>query len=201
MARDVKRNNRERQLRKTGEGLSWDDLRVPLSATKRGGSKDPTFAVWLDDDDGSQGVFAYYFSGSQEMEVYFDAQLPHARKIPSDIVWHIHWSIPRDTSGEIGQTVVWGLEITSASIGAVFPATTLYTGTHTIDGTEENKHLLTNIATLSDSALGISAMSVCRLYRDVNADDYGDTVVGLEIDAHYVLDSLGSDELAAKTYT
>lgn len=61
-----------------GDARVWDDLRIPISATKLGGSKDPTFSQVLNDGAGSQGVFAYVFSASQEKELYFVAGMEGA---------------------------------------------------------------------------------------------------------------------------
>ena len=47
----------------------YEDLRVPVTATKAGGSKEPGFIQVKDNGSGSQGVFAYAFDKTAEQEL------------------------------------------------------------------------------------------------------------------------------------
>jgi len=66
-----------------------------------GGSKFPTFTKITDDGSGSQGVFTYEFSASQEQEIYFVAQLPHGYKSGTDLYPHIHWYPTNTDTGSV----------------------------------------------------------------------------------------------------
>ena len=106
-------------LQFSNDAVCWEDLRVPAVSTRLGGTKDPDFALFKNDGEGSpsQGVFTYWFDNSTEEELYFAAQLPHAWN-GTDILAHVHWTPA--VNGGAGQTVCWGLEYTWASIGGDF---------------------------------------------------------------------------------
>ena len=169
----------------------WEDLRVPLNAVKLGGSKDPTFSKVNDDGLGSQGVFAYVFSNSQEQEVYFQVQIPHSWKLEDVLYPHVHWSPADSTTG----TVRWGLEYSWANLNAVYSATTIITGDEVVSADSTKKHLLTEIGSgIDGSAIsGVSSMLDCRLFRDVSVS--GNLAAGValkEFDFHYEIDTVGS---------
>jgi hypothetical protein len=172
-------------------------LRVPISATKLGGSKDPSYSKFKDNGLGSQGVFLYYFSASQENELYFTVQLPHSWVEGSNLEAHVHW-IP-SANGAAGQVVNWGLEYTWSQLGSVFGNTQIISANDTLQGGASlvaNQHYLTELGQIDGSGKGLSSMLVCRVFRDatgvLKTDDYPSTTGLLEIDFHYEIDSLGS---------
>lgn len=174
---------------------NWDDIRVPVFSTNKGGTKDPDFVKVLDDGVASQGVFTYAFDKLTEEELYFAVQLPHGWKLESDIEPHVHW-MPK-TSGP--GSVSWGLEYSIAKIGTVFPGTTIIYGneTHVVESLVENKHYLTDLGFIDMTGVDlVSAMIMCRVFRDATGagetDDYDDDANLLEIDFHYQIDSVGS---------
>ncbi len=173
----------------------WDDLRVPVYSTKRGGSKDPDFVKILDNGAGSQGVFAELFSASTEEELYFAVQMPHSWKQGTDIKTHVHWSPVATGSGAIS----WGLEYTMQEIGATFPATTIISGNTPVpnESLVADRHYLTGLGTIDMSAVdSVSAMIICRVFRDatgaLQTDDYASDVALLEVDFHFEIDTMGS---------
>jgi hypothetical protein len=175
----------------------WDDLRVPLTATKLGGSKDPTFAKVLDNGDGSQGVFAYQFAHNQEKEVYFTLQLPHSWKLGSKIYPHVHW-FPMTTATGV---VCFGLEYTWQVKGAAFGNTNIIYGEKTIATPSQFVHQYEDIDDGIDGA-GITEMSsmlMCRVFRDVSVDgNLAAAVALMEIDFHIESDTVGSKEIFSK---
>lgn len=194
-------------LRLNGTATAFEDLRVPTSSTKAGGSKEPTFAQLKDNGSGSQGVFIDWFDKSLEEELYFDVQLPHAWKEGTDIFPHVHW-IPK-TTGASGNFVRWGLEYTWSSVNELFGDTTIIysdatsAATATVSGDAimtADKHHISRIGVGATGIDGtnkkISSMLVCRVFRDAtNGDDNYNYDAGLlEIDFHYEIDSLGSEE-------
>lgn len=151
---------------------------------------------------GSLGVVLPFFSNTTRNELYFTAQLPHGWREGSNIEPHIHWVPP--TNGGVGERVTWGLEYSWASVGDVFGNTTILTGS-TVGPTDEDlvayKHYVTDLGTIDATGKTLSSMLVCRVFRDpldVN-DNYGDFATLLEIDFHYEVDSLGSQEEFIKT--
>ena len=186
-----------------GTATQWDDLRIAINSTKLGGSKDPGFAVFKTDGGApaSQGVFLYWFDKSNEEELYFVAQMPHAWDEGTDIECHVHW-VPASTSASAGLDVCWGLEYTWANINGTFGNTTLIYGDEQTNGATEtitvDKHYLTELGTIDATGKTMSSMLVCRVFRDATGaggtDDYDDDAGLLEIDFHYQINSLGSKE-------
>lgn len=175
----------------------WDDLRVPLTSVKLGGSKDPDFAKVLDDGDSSQGVFAYLFSATTEEEVYFAVQIPHSWKHGTQLHPHVHFMPTAD--GSAGQKVSWGLEYSFCKTGSVFPDTTiLYNDTTYYDSDlVEKTHYLTELGEISTEGIdSVSSMLLCRVFRDATGaggtDDYASDVALLEFDFHFQMDANGS---------
>lgn len=178
----------------------WDDIRVPVTSTKLGGSKAPEFAVLFDNGAGSQGVFTYLFDKDAEEELYFTVQLPHNYKYGTDLHAHVHWSPTAD--GVENSKVNWGLEYILMEIGQVGSTTNIisnnvHSPADVIPVT--GKHYLTEIGEISGANIdSVSAMILCRVFRDatgaLKTDDYGRDAALLEIDFHYEIDSLGSRE-------
>lgn len=182
----------------------YDDLRVPATATKTGGSKIPDFIKIADNGSGSQGVFSYAFDDATEEEVYFFVQLSHKWKIGTTIFPHVHW-MPVSPGGA-GETVSWGLEYTMADAGSVFANSSIIYGntTNIAETLVQKKQYITSIGSGIDMATitGVSPMLACRLFRDAAGtgltDSYADDAALLEFDFHYEIDALGSDEKYTK---
>ncbi|MDM8534593.1 hypothetical protein QUF55_07830 [Clostridiaceae bacterium HSG29] len=190
--------NENGELRLYGEATQWDDLRFPALATKREGSKQPGIEKMFDNGSGSQGVLAYVFDKTAEEELYFMVQLPHNWKMGSDIEAHVHW-LGQDNGGT-GTDVCWALEYTWSNIGDVFGNTTIIHGDTNHEGEDivADKHYLTELGVISATGKSFSSMMICRIFRDATnsqgTDDYDFDAALLEIDFHYQVDSLGSNE-------
>lgn len=171
--------------------IGWDDLRIPITTTKLGGTKDPGFEVFRTNTGGtSQGVFVYQFDKTSEEEVYFIVQLPHSYKLGTNVLPHAHWAV--DTVPAGGTNVRWGLEYTVAEIGNAFPVTTTVYTTAT-DPVTQYKHLINSFTAISGSNVdSISAIILCRVFRDVANDNFDDDAALLEVDFHYQIDRNGS---------
>jgi len=180
----------------------WDDLRVPVTSTRKGGSKDPDFAVWLKDTAGtSQGVFLEWFDKDTEEELYFSVQLPHNYKLGTPIHAHVHWV--GKSAGGFGQGVSWGLEYTWIDIAGLFGVTTII-GSNVATGQvgaspAADTHYLTELGMITPGAnqgANVSSMLTCRLFRDATSsiatDNYTADAGLLEIDFHYQIDTPGS---------
>ena len=188
----------------------WDDIRVPGSAGRPGASFPPTFTTM------SVAPFdtlaLNWFSNVIEEQLFFQVQLPHTWKEGTDIKPHVHWT-PEINAGA-NECVQWGLEYSWSNISGSFGAsTTIYS-----DGTDDttatsagvtivaSDHYLSAInktagggaAVVDGTGKTLSSMLACRLFRDVSdtgpgTDDYGDEAGLLELDFHYEIDSLGSE--------
>jgi hypothetical protein len=183
-----------------GTAQPWDDLRVePVARTT--GVNAPTFEKWYDDSGGtSRGVYLYSFDNaieSSQKEIFFTMQLPHSWN-QDDVDIHVHW-VAESTASD--SKVRWGLEYAWAEIGAVFGDTVIVyadTDTESATGTTANEHKVTPFAAISPTTDqdGISSVLIGRLFRNSAADE--DTYTGkaglLYIDAHYQLNSIGSND-------
>ena len=172
----------------------WEDLRVPVSAVRIGPSFPPDWENITD----SLYVLAFD-PGANDEQVYFTAQIPHNYKIGGKIEAHVHWG-PSDTGAG---DVIWCLEYSIANIGDVFPASA--TIDVTIATTETaNDHIYTDIGDIDVSSItevtDISTMLICRLYRESSSgsDTYASDAYLYEIDFHYEIDSLGSQDETSK---
>lgn len=191
------------ELTLIGTAIVWEDLRVPVTSTKLGGTKDPHFTVFKTNGAGSQGVFLYWFDKTTEEELYFTCQVPHAYKEGTNLIAHIHW-IPK-TNGGANAVVSWGLEYTWANYVAVFANTSIiYTNTHLPADASlvADKHYMSSFAAINGAGKTISSMLVCRVFRDAGGtgltDDYNDDAGMLEIDFHFENDTMGSKTETAK---
>jgi hypothetical protein len=184
-----------------GDATVWDDLRVPTTAVKAAGVKDPHFSLYKTNGAGSTGVFIHWFDKAAEEELFFTCQMPHGW-VGTDITAHVHW-VPK-TNGALNATVEWGLEYTWADIGGTFGnSTIIYTKTTTSgDATlVADKHYMSNFTAIANGSHTISSMLVCRIFRnatDATDDTYDDDAGLLEIDFHYEADMVGSRGISTK---
>lgn len=180
-----------------GAATRYDDLKVPVSSTTKGGSKEP---VWgkLRDNGSSQGVFIQWFEDksnvTEEEELYFTTQMPHQWKEGTEIFPHVHWTAKSDVGSD---KVVWGLEYTWANVGVVFGNTTIITGSDPITaiGTvSAYEHAITSLGTITSTGNTLSSMLVCRIFRKSadGIDTFNASAGLLEIDFHFQIDSDGS---------
>ena len=182
----------------------WEDIRVAVFEAIPGGANDPDLAQFKDNGAGSTGVYTYWFDATSEEELFFTVQIPHDYKEGTDIYAHVHW-VPK-SNGVFGQDVSWGLEYTVANSNGVFGNTTIIYGDDNRQGDlvlDAGRHYETNIGSISGASLTLSAMLVCRIFRDATGaggtDDYTDDAGLLEIDFHYQKDAIGSDAEWSKT--
>jgi hypothetical protein len=173
-----------------GNATRWDDLKVPVNAVRLGNSATPpTWSLFLGN------TLLLWFDNSQD--VVFTVQMPHGWKEGSAIFPHVHWTTKATVPG--ANRVTWELEYTWASVGQVFPATSIISGTAVAPPNEHSialyEHVITPLGTVGIDATGktLSSMLVCRLSRGAS-DTYGGLAGLLEIDFHYQIDSDGSNQ-------
>ncbi len=177
-----------------GNATVYDDLRVPLSEPSTGTVK-PTWAKFPYDYAGT-APFINWFKDSGVDEMYFVVQLPHDWANGTNLYPHIHW-VP-SANGGTGPTVPrWVLQYTWASLGEPFPGYTDNAGTTTVPNETlvKDRHYLTPLGEINGAGKNtVSSMLVCRIYRDGShsSDTYGGLAGALEVDFHYIRNTLGS---------
>ncbi|PIV49317.1 MAG: hypothetical protein COS19_09250, partial [Flavobacteriaceae bacterium CG02_land_8_20_14_3_00_34_13] len=118
-----------------GTATRWDDLKVPVNATKEGEFKRPDWNIFLGNT--LLQWFKDESNADNQQELFFNVQMPHAWKEGTDIFPHVHW-VPKTTI--TGKAVTWGLEYTWVNVGESFPATTTITGSGKTHDTNSNNH-------------------------------------------------------------
>lgn len=163
----------EQYIGKLVHGATWDDLRVPLTATKLGSNLKPDF------DETNVG---YLFPQNDATEIVrFVAQMPHRWVNGTALKAHVHWQQSAATA------VTWKLAIKAVAHGQLVPAafTTLTSSTAVFPYTSGNLHQVTALGEvdMSGAANGTSCLLLGKLYREDNVTT-GD-VLAWEIDFHY----------------
>lgn len=178
-------------LQLTGSATVFDDIRVPLETSVRGpgGGNAPTYSVI-----GANKPFAFEFSGVQDNTVAFAVQMSHKYKLGSTISPHMHCVFGSDDpSNNIGQTVIFVLEYSWASIDDVIQDTTTLPVTYTISASDaQYKHFIIEFADVVGTGKGLSSMFSAKLTRSGSTDTYASSIHVMEFDIHYEMDTLGS---------
>ena len=190
-----------------GNATVWDDLLIPVTATKLGGLHDPGFAKFKDNGAGSTGVFLYWFDPDAEEELFFQTQMRHNWKEGSTIYPHVYWTPEATSDGTpANQAVKWGLEYTWANQAATFNNTSLIYGeVHDPADADvvASKHYVNAIndtTGIVGTGMTISSTLVGRIFRAATAaeDTYEHDAGLLGINLHYEIDSLGSKTVSSK---
>lgn len=171
----------------------WDDMTVPLSATRipSAGLDGPDFVKFRDNGAGSIGVYADAFDSVTQESALFQVQTLHKWKEGSTLKLHVHWAKSNANAGG----VTWGVEFTNANIAGVFPNTTIAKSSTIIAGSGgDHEHNITSILDIDMSGKLISNMFVARVFRDPDdaGDTYGSDAFLLEVDFHMEIDRPGS---------
>ena len=178
----------------------WESLKVSFIATAVGGSNPPIFSKFTDTGvtgiGASQGVFLYFFSQTQEQELYFTSQLPHSYLEGSDIIANVHFV----SNSPIPGTVRWGIEYSWSNVGEDFGNTAIVTSDSVIASSTGNRHYMQSIiSNINGAGKKISSILVCRIFRDVIVvDNYASTVGLMEVAFNFQQSGNGSGSPYAK---
>jgi hypothetical protein len=180
-----------------GDATRWDDLRVPMSSTRRGAAEDPLYDQFKNDGSGSVGVYGSWFRTNQTEDLFFEVQMPHAWKEGSNLYPHIHWS-PKTNTG--GDKVRWGFEYLWVNVAGTFGNTTVVYAEDPIPTVGPSptayQHVISAFPEIVGTGQTLSSMLICRVFRDgthIN-DSYNNSAFLLQFDFHYQIDSDGSNE-------
>lgn len=168
----------------------WDDIRVAVNAVKAISGREPTWESW---GVGALPAFTDEAIEVNEKAVTFTVQLPHGYKHGTDLEPHVHWIAEDDTAGDVR----WQLDYQWANIGDPFPVGGSVYVNASNDVSDTDLHLISGFTDLDGTGKRGSSMLVCTLRR--NSSDAGDTLTGkkaylLEVDFHFQLDKIGSDD-------
>lgn len=177
---------------------AWEDMRVVPTAFDFAGVSDPTLVNW---QPGGAGTTFKLWEFATNDEAFFSVQLPHTYKEGTDLKAHIHWTPGARGVTENANTVAWKMDYTWANIDAAFPSSSNIDLTDTCSGADD-QHEMTADADPTGAGKKISSMLVCRIYRDTG-DTWTGTGTGnlpllLEVDFHFLLDTIGSRQSVIK---
>ena len=175
---------------------AWDDLRFPAQAINPAGQ-----ASAPDVDTANTGLLL--FDDITTEVVAGLAQMPHAWREGSNIVPHVHWAKTTSAAGN----VLWQLDyevVANGDVAALNYPDQLQTSS-VVDGTPDddtaNRMLISSFGEIDMTGHEASVLIFWKLSRIGGdaADTYGADALLAELDFHYVIDSLGSDEQFTKT--
>jgi len=171
----------------------YDDLRFSPGSVKGAGTFPPTDTAY------KGGYILGFSTGPNNEAIQFTAQLPHKYKEGTDIVFHLHWTIPASGAGGGAENVKWDFTHSWANAGVVFPANSSATVTVDVQNDVLDTHMLDNVVTISGAGKTISSVLICSLTRDVGvANDYANDAYFLEADFHFQIDTMGSRQITTK---
>lgn len=172
----------------------WDDVRIVPGAFQFAGAADPLVRSW---QPGGAGATFKVYGFDNGDEAFFTLQMPHSYMLGTDLYVHVHWTPADRGVAESGKTVAWKLDYSIADLNEVFPASATLDLTDTCDGVNHKQQMTPQVVISPTGITKLSAMFVCRIYRDA-----GDTWAGgpaaaelpvlLEVDIHFQIDSPGS---------
>ena len=165
------------------EDTVWEDLRFPVTQTRvNPGTIKPDFNVvdiTLDFDD------------TTDEFIYINAQMPHSWKAGSVIYPHCHWFQNQNTN--VGWYIDYRWQIngdaktTSWTTLALDQQAFTYTS-----GTLDQINF--TAAGITCSGCDLSDILQIIFYRDVSADTYVGDAQLMQVDIHYQIDTLGSQD-------
>ena len=165
---------------------NWEDLRFPASAARLGGAAPATTQAYKD------GI-VLAFASTPNQYMYVIAQMPHSWAEGTDIVPHIHWTLPVSGSAVGAENVKWDLTYSWSDINTLIPESTADTITRDVQNIAADLHMLNNFATISGAGMDKSSCLIISIKRDTAvANDYASAAYMIEFDIHYKVNRPGS---------
>jgi hypothetical protein len=159
---------------------TFNDFLVPLVTSKQGQIDKPIF---------NYNEVAYMFPQNDPTEIlYFTIQMPHSWKMGSLLYPHVHYKQAIQT-----QLPVFKLDYKMFNIGESMPSTwkTVVMDTSVVAWVDSSTHQMNDGAAIDASSYRISALLLCKLYRDDNV--ITGPVTTWQFDIHYEIDGFGSN--------
>ncbi len=165
---------------------NWDDLRFSVGAVKIGSANPPDEQLY------KSGLVLSYPSNANRV-AYITAQMPHTWVEGTDIVIHLHWTIPTSGAGGGAENVKWNLTQSWANQDSAFPGETAINITRDVQSVATDVHLYNEWAGISGTGKTFSSMLIISSERDVSvANNYADKAYLVEVDIHYKRNRLGT---------
>lgn len=175
-------------------GYGWRDLTSELFT--RGGAASPSIAQFRN------GIYLYAFPSNQMKEVFVQFHIDHDYKLGSNLYPHIHWAA--NTTTATGN-VRWGFEYSVAKGHGqqAFGATTIIYSSYTFTSNQQYIHHVSEVSdgdAISGANIEPDSVVLMRIFRDVDNDNFADTVFGITADIHYQADRYCTKNKAPNFY-
>lgn len=171
----------------------WTDMRCTLSASKLPASNYPAWTQLADNGSGSTGIFGYSFDDGEY--VFVETQFAHSRKVGTNVHPHVHFYVT--SNSDPADNFGIGLEYCWLHIGDTIGNTTIIEREVSTGVNQSGVHQTIDFDDngISDAGSGISSIFVCRFYRlAATTDNYLDPIIFTDLDIHYEIDTIGSEE-------
>lgn len=157
----------------------YDDLQMPLTTGKQGNLSKPDFDY--------DNVGYLFPSNNTDEKIYLIGQLSHKYKEGTDLQLHIHWSQSNSNN------IKWFADYKFINVGDPVPDvwTTISGSTPSQPYTGGTLHQLTSLGTINGEGKKISSILLIKIYRN---DNYSGDVLAYQVDAHFQIDTIGSDD-------
>lgn len=166
---------------------NWEDLRFPANAIRLGGAAPAVAQAYKDSE-----VLA--FANNADKYVYLTCQMPHSWVEGTDIVAHLHWTIPVSGSAGVNpENVKWDLTYSWANTNALFPASTPITFTKDVKAVAADTHIYSEWVDIAGAGKTFSSMLLLSIKRDTSvANNYANAAYLTEFDIHFKQNRLGT---------
>ena len=182
-------------------GGVWEDLRIVAGSFDRPGTSDPAYVSYTPSGAGTATYLTEWNIGDIAT---FSVQMPHNYKVGTNISVYLHWTAGARGVAENGNAVGWKVDYSWANMNGNFGAMTTANLSDVCDGTN-HKHQMSPEVMVVGTGKDISSMLICNIKRtDTGGDDTwatntaGNLPLLLEVDFHYVIDSMGSRTTTTK---
>jgi hypothetical protein len=169
----------------------FNDLQVASGQVVRPGGSDPTWTTYNLGIAGGPTFSVLGFDVNNYVDYW--VQTGHGVVKNSSIDAHIHWMVPTSDSGK---KIQFRLDVAGAPIDGTYAALagSPFTKEYTLDGTENTKHKLLDLADLPAINTTVSTLYAVKFSRvAASANEYGQDVYLKYIDCHVPIDRLGSE--------
>lgn len=179
----------------SGNGLYWDDVRTPLTATTVSATRPPVMKAIR----GDLKIYAFENQSvlANEQEVYFTIQMPHGWD-GSEVDPHLHYMVADSSTPTSDDTVVFELEYNCPGLtGSLAATNTVMAATQTVPSPYTLGYL--DFADITP-ANELSSLCLFHLVRKSSTatDNFAHNVYAIEVDFHFRRNALGSRQEASR---
>ena len=175
---------------------AYEDIQVSISEFRRPVSNAPTWRSWNYGIGGGVNFSILGFAVNDNVDLFI--QSSHKMTLQSILDYHIHWSIPSNSSGSRIQVQV---DAIAAGVNGSFDVVSgsPFTVETVLAGSESGKHNILDLADIDGVNDTVSTAYILKLTRiAATSSEYSGELYIVFSDGHYMIDALGSREEYSK---